>query len=323
MASVKANWKCLQPDGSAAPESRSSHSLIVIGRKAYVFGGEHKPRVPIGSTIHIYDLDTSTWSDCKGNGTMPSERNAQTAAAIGRKIYIFGGRQGITMGEGSLNDLHEFDTDTNNWREIQSNDVVPEARSYHAMVAHGDKLYVFGGCGAKGRMNDLHSFDVITNTWTALPTCDAITGRGGAGLVTVQNSIYVVGGFSGKEMNDVFKFDILTNSWSELSLKSPIPARSVFGICSLDSQIFVVGGEVDPVDTHAEAGQFSNNCFVMDVNSNEGWKQIFPSGSVPEPRGWFSVASVRDKKCKGVLIFGGNSSKNERLNDLYLMEIDN
>jgi hypothetical protein len=31
----------------------------------YVFGGEHEPRVPIGSTVHRLDLETKEWSECK------------------------------------------------------------------------------------------------------------------------------------------------------------------------------------------------------------------------------------------------------------------
>ena len=64
------------------------------------------------------------------------------------------------------------------------------------------------GCGDVGRLADLHAFDTATREWRQLPTCDAITGRGGAGFAASPDgeALFVVGGFSGKEMNDVFRY---------------------------------------------------------------------------------------------------------------------
>ena len=55
----------------------------------------------------------------------------------------------------------------------------PEARSYHAMAAHGDALYVFGGCGEgkRGRLADLHRFDTRTGAWSQLHSNDSIVVR--------------------------------------------------------------------------------------------------------------------------------------------------
>jgi hypothetical protein len=49
-----------QPDG--APKARSSHAVAVVGTKAYVFGGEFEPRVPLDNEVHVFDLDSRTWS---------------------------------------------------------------------------------------------------------------------------------------------------------------------------------------------------------------------------------------------------------------------
>jgi len=32
-----------------------------------------------------------------------------------------------------------------------------------------DKLYVFGGCGAKGRMHDLYAYDIQKACWEEFP----------------------------------------------------------------------------------------------------------------------------------------------------------
>lgn len=86
-------------------------------------------------------------------------------ATIGNRIYIFGGRQGIDMGESSLNDLFYFDIETKTWTQIPGNDTFPAERSFHQMVSVGEKLFVFGGCGKNGRLSDLHEFDTATSKW--------------------------------------------------------------------------------------------------------------------------------------------------------------
>lgn len=80
--------------------------------------------------------------------------------------------------QGSLNDLHRFDTATSAWSEVTlaAGSPVPPARSYHAMAAAGGKLYLFGGCGtgSAGRLSDLWEFDPTRSAWRQLPSSDAI-----------------------------------------------------------------------------------------------------------------------------------------------------
>lgn len=57
---------------------------------------------------------------------------------MGSKIYIFGGRTGIDMGEGCLADLYAFDTATNSWSKLEPKGegaAWPPKRSYHASAA--------------------------------------------------------------------------------------------------------------------------------------------------------------------------------------------
>jgi hypothetical protein len=70
----------------------------------------------------------------QATGDIPAPRNAPTAAAVGSKIYFFGGRTGIEMGEGSLDELFSFDTATNEWARLEPQGGPPK-RSYHAMVS--------------------------------------------------------------------------------------------------------------------------------------------------------------------------------------------
>lgn len=132
------------------PVERSSHSITAVGDKLFLFGGEHDPRVPIGSDVFVYDLGNSTWSVLQTSGTPPSPRVAHAAAAIGSNLWFYGGRRGVAMGEGALGDLFVLDTMTGAWTSLPTQGTAPPDRSYHAMTAAGAKLYVFGGASGMG-----------------------------------------------------------------------------------------------------------------------------------------------------------------------------
>jgi N-acetylneuraminic acid mutarotase len=74
------------------------------------------------------------------------------------------------MDEGSVNDLYTLDATKLEWSKVQAKGSLPEPRSFHAMVASGSSLYVFGGCGTGGRLNDLHRFDTESLEWEQMPT---------------------------------------------------------------------------------------------------------------------------------------------------------
>ncbi|XP_061174172.1 uncharacterized protein LOC133183238 [Saccostrea echinata] len=314
-------WCRLSTRG-ALPIGRSSHGFVIINKNAYVFGGEHSPRVPIGSTVHCLNLETQEWSVCqpKNKENEPKPINAAAVASIGDCMYVFGGRSGITMGEGDTNDMYSFNTSTKEWSKLATSGEVPLARSFHSMTAMENSLYVFGGCSEKGRLNDLYCLDVATNQWEKQPSYDVIEGRGGPGLVAVGKTLYVVAGFAGREMNDVHAFDTKSKTWQTLTFLTPLPPRSVFGVVSHGTNIIVVGGEVDPSDKgHEGAGNFSNDTFILDTSVPQKWVKVAVQGDVPEPRGWFTAAfSDEDER---LYIFGGNSETNSRLNDAYSFQL--
>ncbi|XP_069104002.1 uncharacterized protein [Argopecten irradians] len=318
---MECEWVTLETKGEP-PLGRSSHSTVVVGRKAFVFGGENIPRVPISNIVHCLDLDTRTWSELETSGDVPVPHNAHTAVAVGHVMYVFGGRTGINMGEGSFNDLYAFDTRNNMWTLLKPKGVAPSARSFHAMTAVGNRLFVFGGCSEEGRLNDLHAYDIDTNTWEQQPTNEEIKGRGGAGLIAVEKDLYVVAGFAGQETSDVYKYSTEDKVWSNLKLDKELPPRSVFGITSRSTFIIVWFGEVDPSDQgHMGAGGFSKDGYVMDTCSKAGWKLITCSGNTPEERGWMQVTPCYLNDMDGVFLFGGNNIDNKRLNDSHFLSI--
>lgn len=210
---------------------RSSHSLSIIKGRAYIFGGEIRPREPVDNVMHVYTLPSSgvTEADYKAvpahpseaNGEIPAPRVGHTAATIDDRIYIFGGRGGPDM-----KPLEEsgrvwcFDTVTATWSHLDpvQGTPFPAPRSYHAATANEHPLpskedhtvnpvgspdpeahgtvFIHAGCPGSGRLADLWGFDVAARTWSQYPDAPG-PARGGPSLTFAQNRLYRFGGFDG------------------------------------------------------------------------------------------------------------------------------
>ena len=171
---------------------------------------------------------------------------------------------------------------------------------------------------------------LLAGTWEELPTSNAIKGRGGPGFLGLDGSLWVIGGFTGKEASDIHRYDLAAGKWEEIQVAS-VPgqplftARSVFGRgghscgtkCGHSGHILVFGGEIDPSDLgHEGAGDFSNTNFCLDPKTLT-WHDIHVSGDIPGPRGWLASTEVPGK---GVVVSGGMDNSNTRLTDLYYLD---
>ncbi|XP_027341458.1 nitrile-specifier protein 5 isoform X2 [Abrus precatorius] len=245
-------------------------------------------------------------------------------AVVGETIYVFGGRDAEHQ---ELNELYSFDTVTNKWALISSEGIGPPHRSYHSMIADDRHVYVFGGCGVAGRLNDLWAYDVVEGKWVEFPSPgENCKGRGGPGLAVAQGKIWVVYGFSGEEMDDVHRFDLAQKTWVQVETSGQKPtARSVFCTLSNGKHIVVYGGEIDPSDQgHLGAGQFSGEVYALDTETLT-WKRLeddqVDSGRHPGARGWCAFAGASHDGREGLLVYGGNSPSNDRLDDIFFLAL--
>ena len=141
---AEVTWRCLVPgaaeSGGSAPIARSSHELSLVGGKVLLFGGEHTARVPLDA--HVWALEQTAggkwaWEKLAAHGEAPTPRIGHAQAAMDTRLYVMGGRQGVTMDEAPLNDLFCLDTATSSWQSITpapESAPPPSARSYHRMV---------------------------------------------------------------------------------------------------------------------------------------------------------------------------------------------
>jgi N-acetylneuraminic acid mutarotase len=325
----KLNWNLVSHADHVSEEisKRSSHTVNLVNGKLYIFGGEHQPRTPIDRNFIAYELQSKSWSVIESptsSSDVPEARVGHSACSLGDFIYIFGGRNGVDLGENSLNDLYSYDTKNNRWTLLcdGKSHECPEKRSYHTMAALENKIYVFGGCSVDhGRLNDLHEFDLEAKKWTRLPSDDRILPRGGSTLCSYENSdekcLYVIAGFAGKELDDCYKFNLKDKSWSQIQ---DLPRKlSVFACAAVSNssmRLILHGGEVDPSTLgHNGAGEFTRETFMFDGTQ---WHSLSDQvlNCEPSSRGWHSGCADSEGN---FYIYGGNLEDNKRTNELWCL----
>jgi hypothetical protein len=364
-----ATWTSQDNGGAPAPVSvaaalaptatpvgaRSSHGLSLHKGRLLLVGGEKVARTPIddGTAIWAKDLSSAFSGDAataaagpwvvlenSNPDVAPAPRVAHAQAVVGDVIYVFGGRQGITMEEKPLNDLWAFNLETRAWTDLTATmtGAVPETRSFHKMLAIGTKLYVFAGCLPTGRSASLHCLNTETNAWTLLSeTPEGLPGRGGPGFVASSDgkAIFSVGGFCGQESNAVWRFDLASNTWQEVLAEGNDILRPFSVSCgaTLGAHLVFFGGEVDPSNKgHEGAGGFTDAVVVLDgmtgavvpvASASASAAATAAAAAAPGPlnRGWADCAAWGDDK---MVVYGGLTGSDDaplRLEDTWVLTV--
>ena len=134
-----ASWTPLSLTTAAAQTlTRSSHALIAHAGKAYIFGGELKPRIPVDGTLHTVDLSSGQHNSIQiaDSTEAPAPRVGTAIAKLGDALYLWGGRGGKEMKPLS-GDLWKFELGRKEgkWEKLAIKGDQPEDRSYHVLTA--------------------------------------------------------------------------------------------------------------------------------------------------------------------------------------------
>lgn len=117
---------------------------------------------------------------------------------------------------------------------------MPTARAQATTATDGTNLYIFGGWDNGSVFSSVDIYTPSTNTWTTGPAMPTPTR--GASAVYLNNSIYVVGGFSStsSQINQIQILDLTTKIWSSVSVPSAGWETSAVASGGL---IYTIGGE--------------------------------------------------------------------------------
>ncbi len=254
----------------------------------------------------VKPLELWTWSQIAGAGMAPSPRSYHTCVAVGKFLYIFGGFDGVAR----KNDFYCFNTgispprtrvDTQEWRQIITNDIPPSPRDRHTAVCHDSSMFIFGGFDGLNKLNDFYEFNTDTNTWQEI-ICSGHgatpSARHSHACVVYEDSMYVFGGFDGSCKNDLHRFNFTTNVWTTVSSAQSHPPkpRYLASATIYKDAMFIIGGHDE---SHA-----LNDFFAFNFQ-NEQWMAIdFHSGLIPPPRDSHSLTT----HVNSLYLFGGTTT---------------
>jgi len=119
-------------------------------------GGRDTETTNVKDTLYVLDLENmaSGWAT---KAKLPTARGGLATAALGTKIYTFGGEGNQAASQrGIYNQTEMYDTETDTWTKLSP---MKTPRHGTAAAAEGGKIYIPGGGTSSGLGTDVSLFD--------------------------------------------------------------------------------------------------------------------------------------------------------------------
>ena len=217
-----------------------------IHGKVYAIGGWFSEAL---NSIEEYDPVTDAWSI---KSPMPSSRAGHNAVVLDEKIYVIGGSRGWPITE-FFKTIEVYDPEMDTW-ETLPNSTTSEfiyRWGFGACTLNG-KIYAIGGIQAKSypssggfykSLATVQEYDPENNTWVEKASMP--TARFGLAAVSVNDTIYAIGGIDGFYPTEMYAtveaYDPASDTWVT---KTSMPEGIVnMTACALDNKIYIAGGE--------------------------------------------------------------------------------
>lgn len=209
------NWSEVKAASGAAPEARSFHRMICIGKSLFVFGGCSAAHGRLAD-LHRFDLETNTWHDLGTSNLRGRGGPNLMPLSSATKIGVVAGFAGEETKDGQI-----FDLAAGKWNDAPLGAELEGMRPRSVCVcgsfpSHGVSV-IFGGEidpsdrgheGAGGFENDLVVLDEKTasyvKTFKSEPSWPQTRGWSDAAVVDSAGKsglFYVFGGLSGDDKN--------------------------------------------------------------------------------------------------------------------------
>ncbi|KAG6975009.1 hypothetical protein JG687_00000041 [Phytophthora cactorum] len=281
------------------------HSSVQFDASIVVFGGQGP--TASGTTTRVADVTflapskdgslKQTYHAAAGSDG-PSARMYHSAAVVGTRMVVFGGRASPAK---PLGDLYAMDLKTKKWEKIVPQGVGPSPRWKHCscagkviLLAHvmewiGSVVYIYGGRNAEQVFGDLFAVDLSQNPpqWRQIESTPSIPRQfDHIGAVVNSTKLAFWGGMSSLETGDCsdekdsgacLLFDTIKETWDYKSLENPRnksqpPALFAASASSIsDHQIVVVGGMTSAL--LANGDKATKKVYLLDIEASQ-WTEI-------------------------------------------------
>ncbi|KFV85520.1 Kelch-like 14, partial [Struthio camelus australis] len=191
-------------------ERRASFYACRLDKNLYVIGGRNETGYL--SSVECYNLETNEW---RYVSSLPQPLAAHAGAGPKGYIYFAGG---VHNGE-YVPWLYCYDPVMDVWARKQD---MNTKRAIHTLAVMNDRLYAIGGNHLKGFSHLdvmlVECYDPKGDQWNILQT-PILEGRSGPGCAVLDDSIYLVGGYSwsmGAYKSSTICYSPEKGTWTEL-----------------------------------------------------------------------------------------------------------
>ncbi|XP_072402823.1 host cell factor-like [Diabrotica undecimpunctata] len=244
-------------------------------------------------------------------GPHPRPRHGHRAINIKDLMVVFGGGN-----EGIVDELHVFNTATNQWFVPVTKGDVPPGCAAFGFVVDGTKLLVFGGMVEYGKYsNELYELQAAKWEWKKLKPKEPKIGdppcpRLGHSFTIVNSKVYLFGGLANdsadpknnipRYLNDLYTLDIRSNpmQWDvpQTNGPSPTPRESHTGVAYVDKKqrrsfLIIYGGM---------SGCRLGDLWFLETETMT-WMKPQVSGITPLPRSLHTSTLIGHR----MFVFGG------------------
>jgi N-acetylneuraminic acid mutarotase len=330
------------------PDSKDSKLLLVI-HGGFSFLSSHEKL--FDNTTDFFDIDTGAWisPDVETGNVTDLGVAFHTATSFpdlpGSPVVIFGGQvdddpnETYTRCVGNVRILQsELDTTESQnrliWREGQSG----PPRCYHAAVALGSRMVVFGGVSSfpkrfglqndgqyvvdpQGLTNDIFVYSPIENTWTMRKHASGISPVPrflASGAVAINDHCMIIVRGTGRmfgvsvELAEVDLYNMSSNRWTRLP-DLPTSDDSLFFYKEI-SITFYIDSDIRKLVTigcrKLEKTVYLVYQFNLSGNPADGeWKSVDIRDPAPLERLFSSLTTVNYKGLNRAYLFGGLLNK--------------
>lgn len=256
-----------QPYVAVPNEQKVNQSFANVGSSVYIIGGSDSNTTTAVESKNISCYNVLNGSLVTKTAKLPTPLTCSFCAAVGTKIYIFGGRETVNVYQSVYNyntNVYCYDTvtDTIETLNIRLPKSMCARNNPYGCIAVGTKIYTLGWFTHTDDSYGIYCLDTVSNTFTLCSgTAPYI---GGTAACAIGKRIYYFGGRgSGGGSNLIHYYDTVEQKVTQITQRLPVNTYGI-GCCTVDGKIvYLFGGfsektKIYKFDTQSETLEVVN-----------------------------------------------------------------